>query len=421
MTKKVARTFKKTKIQVEAVKLLSGPATETMLFGGSRSGKTAILIYAIFVRALKTKSRHLIVRKNFNHAKRSLWLDTIPKILKLAFPELNRSAMENKTDFFYTLPNGSEVWVGGLDDADRVEKILGNEYSTIYFNESSQLDYNSVAIAKTRLAEKSLLVNKIYADMNPPNKRHWSYKQFILHINPKTRKPLKKSRYTSMRMNPVDNMENIDAGYLEILDEMTEKQKARFKYGKFSDDDDGLLFKESYIQRFYEIMDFDRIVVSIDPAASSGENSNETGIVVVARKGDFGYVLEDCSGKYKPSDWAKVAVDLYDKWAADKIIGEVNNGGDMIESVIRNYDINVSYDKVRATRGKVKRAEPIAALYEKEKIFHYGMIEKLEEQMVEFETVEKDGVESPDRVDAMVWGFSYIFDITANQFNMMVL
>ena len=416
-----SKKFSKTKKQVEAIKLLCQSALYTMLFGGGRSGKTFIIIYTLIIRALKCKSRHLILRKNFNHCKTSIWLDTLPKVISAAFPKIKRLIIHDKTDYYLKFPNGSEIWIGGLDDKDRVEKILGKEYSSVYFNESSQLDLSSINIAMTRLAEKNELRKKAYFDMNPPHKRHWTYRMFIKHIHPKTKKELPPDNYVSLQMNPDDNLENIDEAYLDILEGLPEKEKKRFKKGEFADDDEGCLFKPEYIERIYEIPDFDRIVVSIDPAATSNDNSNETGITVEARKGDFGYVLVDLSGKYKPSEWGQIAVDLYYKWEADRIIGEINNGGEMIEAVIRNVDPNVSYKSVRATRGKVKRAEPVAALYEKNKIFHYGVLDKLEEQMETFETVERSGNESPDRVDSMVWGFTELFDISQGQIMMTIL
>ena len=215
-----------------------------MLFGGSRSGKTFIAVYAIIVRASKCKSRHVILRKTFNSVKTSVWMDTLPKVISVAFPELLPSwNIRSKTDFFWTLPNGSEVWIGGLDDDKRVEKILGKEYSTIYFNESSQLNYSSVQIALTRLAEKNILKKKVYYDCNPPSKKHWSYWLFIKKVNPVESEPLRNADdYDSILMNPADNIENIDEEYLDFLEGLPEKDKARFLRGEFTDGDDGLAY-----------------------------------------------------------------------------------------------------------------------------------------------------------------------------------
>lgn len=233
--------FKKTAKQIEAIKVLSSRAKDIMLFGGSRSGKTFIIIYAIIVRACKTKSRHAILRFKFNHAKRSIWLDTLPKVINLCFPDLGITEKSyNKSDFYLKLPNGSEIWVGGLDDKERVEKILGNEYSTVYFNESSQINYDSVQKAKTRLAEKNSLKKKSYYDCNPPTKLHWSYWAFEKKLDPIADEPFKNpERYDSLLMNPMDNLENIDEEYIELLQAMPEKDRERFLLGLYTDASDG--------------------------------------------------------------------------------------------------------------------------------------------------------------------------------------
>ena len=151
-----------------------------------------------------------------------------------------------------------------------------------------------------------------------------------------------------------------------------------------------------------------RIVVAIDPAATATEESDETGIIIVGvddRSPAHFYVLDDLSRIASPDGWAAVAVGTYHAHRADRIIGEVNNGGDMIEVVIRHKDPNVSYRAVRATRGKAIRAEPIAALYEQNRVHHVGFFARLEGQMCDF----NPGVQmvaSPDRMDALVWGLT---------------
>lgn len=233
--------FKKTEKQCEAVELMAGKSRHVMLYGGSRSGKTFAILRQIVIRACKTKSKHLIVRLNFNHAKRSIWLDTLPKVLAIAFPDLKFET--NRTDFYYTLPNGSEIWVGGLDDKERVEKILGTEYSTIYFNECSQLEYSSILITQTRLAEKNNLVKKVFYDMNPPPKSHWSYWLFEKKMDPSDEVPLTDpENYASLLMNPIDNLINIDEEYLSLLAKMPEKERTRFLEGMYADVSDGIVY-----------------------------------------------------------------------------------------------------------------------------------------------------------------------------------
>jgi PBSX family phage terminase large subunit len=229
--------FKDTQKQKELVELQAGKARHIMAFGGSRSGKTFRCIKSIIIRASKKTSRHAILRLNFNHCKTSIWLDTMPKVLRLCFPDL--AVSWNRSDYYLSLPNGSEIWIGGLDDDKRVEKILGKEYSTLYFNECSQIPWSSIQVALTRLAEKSGLKNKVYYDENPPTKRHWSYWAFIKKIHPETAEPLKEEDYASILINPEDNLENIDEEYLTLLNSLDEKQRNRFLKGEFNDDADG--------------------------------------------------------------------------------------------------------------------------------------------------------------------------------------
>jgi phage terminase large subunit-like protein len=146
-----------------------------------------------------------------------------------------------------------------------------------------------------------------------------------------------------------------------------------------------------------------RVVVAIDPAVTSVAGSDETGMVVAGiDERRHGYVLEDLSGKFSPDDWARRAIVAYHKHRADRIVAEANNGGDLVESVIRTIDPSVPYSKVYASRGKYARAEPIAALYEQGKVHHVGVFGALEDQMCQW----IPGDPSPDRMDALVWALS---------------
>jgi phage terminase large subunit-like protein len=150
---------------------------------------------------------------------------------------------------------------------------------------------------------------------------------------------------------------------------------------------------------------FVRIVVAIDPATTSSDTSDETGIVVAAvNDKELAYVLADESGRYTPSEWAKKALELYDLYNADRIVAETNQGGDMIEQTLRTYNKNVSYKSVRASKGKFSRAEPVAALYEQRKVYHIGNLSKLEDQMCDYDP--STAKKSPDRMDALVWALT---------------
>jgi phage terminase large subunit-like protein len=151
----------------------------------------------------------------------------------------------------------------------------------------------------------------------------------------------------------------------------------------------------------------------VDPAVSTGEDSDWTGSVVagVGHNG-HGYVLDDMSLQGSPHQWGTQAVAGYSKYQADRIVAEVNNGGDMVEYTVRTVDANASYKAVHASRGKLIRAEPIAALYEQGRVHHVGSFPELEDQLCQWEP----GMKSPDRLDALVWALSELMlDATYEQ------
>jgi len=162
-----------------------------------------------------------------------------------------------------------------------------------------------------------------------------------------------------------------------------------------------------------ELPQFLRVVIAVDPSGCRGEadkRSDEVGIVVCALGTDgHGYLLEDLSGRYKPEEWASVVESAYERHRADRIVGEINFGGDMVRAVLQAKNELLPYSEVHASRGKVQRAEPIAALYEQEKIHHVGYHPEIEEQLCMFTNAGYQGGTSPDRADAAVWGFTELF------------
>ena len=152
-----------------------------------------------------------------------------------------------------------------------------------------------------------------------------------------------------------------------------------------------------------------RIVVAIDPAASAGETADETGIIVAGVAADgAAYVLDDRSGRMGPHEWAARAIAAYRERGAERVVAEVNNGGDMVEATLRAIDPSVAFKAVRAARGKVTRAEPVAALYERARVHHVGAFPALEDQMCGFSAAFDRAAAgySPDRLDALVWALS---------------
>ena len=402
------RRFEKTSAQQQALKLLQSPARHILLYGGSRSGKTFILIYALLVRALKAPgSRHAVLRFHGNGARYAVGFDTLPKVAALAFPGLKLNY--SKSDNFFLLPNRSEIWLGGLDADERADRILGREFATLYFNECSEIPYSGITTALTRLAQSTSLVNRAYYDCNPSGKSHWSYKLFVEKIEPESRQKLSRpDDYVCMLMNPADNAANLPPGYIEqTLENLSERQKNRFLNGLWLDDrNDGLWSSELIDQARWQgkLPEFERIVIGVDPAVTSGRNSDFTGIVAAGKTFDNEYfVLEDASLRSSPYQWAQRVKQLFDFWQADRVVGEVNQGGDLIEMALRTAAPELPYQAVRATRGKLLRAEPVAALYEQKKVHHAGVFRELEDEMLNYRPGAAD---SPDRLDAMVWALT---------------
>tara|TARA_R110000772_G_scaffold11218_2_gene35275 strand:+ start:389 stop:1696 length:1308 start_codon:yes stop_codon:yes gene_type:complete len=188
-------------------------------------------------------------------------------------------------------------------------------------------------------------------------------------------------------------------------------------HAEILDDVPGALWQRTHIDdaRRTSPPQCERVVVAIDPAVSSGEDADETGIIVSGKLADRAYVMEDLSGHYTPQEWASVALKAYYRHDADRIVAEINQGGDMVEHTIRTLDRNASYKGVRAARGKMTRAEPIAALYEQGRVHHCGMFAALEDQLC---TYTHDTKDSPDRLDAMVWALTDLM-LDANDGGMM--
>ncbi|KKL70118.1 hypothetical protein LCGC14_2108080, partial [marine sediment metagenome] len=178
--------------------------------------------------------------------------------------------------------------------------------------------------------------------------------------------------------------------------------------GEILDDNPDALWDRAKIDglRVREHPKLHRVVVAVDPAVSTSETSSDTGIIVagIAWVGDklHGYILSDLTIKGSPDQWANAAVTGYHQNEADRIVGEVNNGGDMVEYTVKTVDPKVPFKQVHASRGKYIRAEPVSALYEQGRMHHVGFFAELEDQLCEW----VPGDTSPDRLDALVWAIT---------------
>lgn len=299
-----------------------------------------------------------------------------------------------------TWPNGA---IATLYDAREPDQLRGPQHDFLWFDE----------LAKYRYADAVF-------DMAMFGLRLGESPRWIVTTTPRPialiRRLLVQSGVKTTRGRSEDNLSNISPTYQRnVIDRYRGTRLGRQELdAEILEDVPGALWSRRSLDeaRVSLAPALIRIVVGVDPAASSGEAANETGIVVIGiAKDNQAYVLEDWSIRGTPDEWARKAVAAYRKHSADCLVAESNQGGEMVSAVIRSVaDIPVKL--VHATRGKYVRAEPISALYEQGRVHHVGTLPSLEDQMISFTPERaadrKDGF-SPDRVDALVWAATELF------------
>lgn len=376
-----------------------------LLFGGGiRSGKTALaLILVQTLCRVYPGSRWGIVRKDIPSLRRNV----LPAFGKFRIPgftdEVNYASWISRTT------NGSEiVFINENITADpELEAWKGLELNGFVLEEANELSVRSWYKAMERAGSWVVPSGRqpppfIFLTCNPS--LGWVKETFY---DPWKKKALLAPYY--FQPATVADNPHIPAEYRESLKNLPEREYRRFVLGDWDSLSaaPGALWQPEVIiaNRVTAAPEkLERVVIAIDPAASSGPDSDETGIVAVGKAKGHAYILADSSGRYKPHEWARKAIALYEQYNADRIIGEANNGGDMVEATLRAVDRNIPYRKVTASRGKTKRAEPVAALYERGLVHHVGYYNAMEQQMTTW--TPDDDTFSPDRMDAMVWGVS---------------
>ena len=290
-------------------------------------------------------------------------------------------------------PNGSMSLLFSAEEPDR---LRGKQHDRLWCDEPASWQYDieawDQAMFGLRLGKDPLVVAT--TTPRPTKLIRTLIAEITTHVT---------------RGTTYENRDNLAPGfYSKIIKKYEGTRLGRQELmAEVLDDNPGALFHLRDIEagRVVKHPPLARIVVAIDPATTSNEDSDETGILAIGMDGrdpPHFYVLEDGSGIWTPQEWATKSIEMYHNWQADRIIGEANNGGDMIEAVIRAQDSDVAYKKVTASRGKAVRAEPVAALYEQHRVHHVGQFAALEDQMTNWDPKTDD--DSPDRMDADVWG-----------------
>ncbi|NML04282.1 phage terminase large subunit [Sphingomonas sp. G-3-2-10] len=430
-TIKIESQIKLTASQRKAALLASNSANRYILYrGGARSGKSYLISYILLMRAISAPgSRTGVFRKTAASCRQTLFDLTFRQVMDDTYPGLLSRCLVSEAEATITLPNGPDpknphqggaiILFLGLDDGRR-DKILGNEFASIWINECTEVDYDHVSFLMTRLnqtlptnrtdelGEPIKLKPKFFFDCNPNLKTDWEYKAFVLNKNPKDNSALHKPwQWVEAKLDPEGNSDNIDADYLDMLNNLSVRERRRFVAGEWSDVNENALFKQDDIDKARADIDSDqlsRIVIAVDPAVTNHAKSDLTGIVVagICSRGEF-YVLADASGRYDPAQWAKKVDSLFVEYQADRIIAEVNQGGDLVRANLRaNGHQHLPISDVRAYRGKELRAEPVATLYERGKVHHpTRALTDLEDQMGMYGAPAFKG--SPDRLDALVY------------------
>jgi phage terminase large subunit-like protein len=328
-----------------------------------------------------------IADKVFQNAENNI---TDESLLKFKYyPSKNQIAWEN----------GARAYILG---ADNFEKLRGYQFDLIWIDEFAKYKYPNA------FWEQVLFTLRL--GDNP---------RCIITTTPKPLKILKKlseANYTYLtKGSTFANAKNLSPRFIETMKEMyqnTRVGKQELEGEILMKKENTVWQKENIIYRDINRNHLSRIVIGVDPAVSVGENADETGIIVAGLGYDDKiYVLDDLSGKYKPPEWAKIVCRACHDYHAGRIVAETNNGGDLVGEMLMTVYPNAPYKQIRAIKGKIARAEPVALLYESNRVFHKKEFMELEEQMCELSYDDDKNKGSPDRVDALVWAISELKNI----------
>ena len=332
--------LKYTEKQSDAYRLITeSKAQNILLYGGARSGKSVVLASLIVAWSTKYPGlRSLIARLRLSHAKTTIWHQTVRDLMK-GVP--HSKWKENRADMYIEFGNGSEIWLGGFDEKERTEKILGSEFNVIYLNEVSQLGYDVVEMAMPRLAKKTEgFTNLALFDCNPPSPLHWCHRLFIEKVNPRTLKPLDApDLYAYLKMNPFDNIDNLPENYIDThLKTLSDRQRRRFLNGEFVKAEGTIYeeFTEEHIIKYEDLPEMERYSVGVDFGIHMAG-------VLIGWCGESIYIVEDHGATNKTS--YAFNNEINSKWGGHNFIAWCDPaGGERIQEITNGDKANNSVE-----------------------------------------------------------------------------
>lgn len=375
------------------------PSRDKCLYGGRGSGKSHFFAEGVVANAAANSGfRVLCIREVQKSLKESAKRLIEDKIKSMGYGGL----FNIKHDEIGT-PGGGVISFAGMNSQNSESVKSYESYNVAFVEEASQFSARSIELLRPTIRAPG---SELWWSWNPDSADDPVDKYF--------RGPNPPSDAIIRRINWDDN-KFFPSELRKEMEQDRTNNPDRFSHiwlGDYAPQAVGAIWNMANIHsnRIHEAPVMGRILVAVDPAVSNTEQSDEHGIIVGGIGEDKrGYVLDDGSKKGSPAEWAERAIALFDKWDADCIVVEKNQGGDMCKHTLRTVRPTIPIEEVVATRGKHVRAEPISSLYALGQISHVGTFPELEGQMCRMTASGYDGTGSPDRVDALVWMFTKLF------------
>ena len=370
-----------------------------LLLGGRGCGKTRAGAEWVREKA-KTVSRIALIAPTLSDA-REVMLEGESGLLNLGVPRERPTYLASRRRLEW--PNGA---IGQIFSAEDPESLRGPQFGAAWADEFCAWSYPDKTLANLRMGLR--LGDK---------------PQLVITTTPKPTSALKallktKQLYQSQALT-TDNHKHLSEAFLQAMDDQyggTRWGRQELEGEIIWEREDALwsasIFDHCRVEG--KALRLDKVIIAIDPPVTSGKHSDQCGLIVAGRQGSGRlskcYILHDGTVQgLSPEKWAKAALSLYEAWGADGLIVETNQGGDLVTSVLRSFNTHIPIRTVFATKGKIARAEPVAAFYEQGKVFHAGRFDKLEAELLRFGSTLEG--KSPDRADALVWAVSHLMGV----------